>query len=235
MTLRNHLALVAKRAEILLSVTTLLTIVAGTVGRRRLIAMLAGIAMTSNGCDRRPAPNPTPAPAPMTASTQSRDESPQRVSTMGSRHEAPAVTWNVPARGPPHCPVCDSEDVLPIAYGLVVARPRDAAIRGEVWLGGCMVRHANRHCVACGTEWQWRGETDSTRPVVRANGALRLDEASGTAYVPSANICEERRSQRQNDELNQRSRGSADRGNRLIEAEDSGTFVHRSSSSPGMS
>ncbi len=54
------------------------------------------------------------------------------------------------------CPECGSEDVIPIAYGKPGAELAEAAERGEVFLGGCMISEdsPNWHCKACGAQWK---------------------------------------------------------------------------------
>lgn len=54
------------------------------------------------------------------------------------------------------CSECDSEDVIPIAYGKPGRSLASAAERGEVILGGCMISEdsPNWHCKACGAEWE---------------------------------------------------------------------------------
>ncbi len=53
------------------------------------------------------------------------------------------------------CPECGSTDIVPIAYGLPGQELVEAADRGEVILGGCIVwdNAPNLHCKACGTQW----------------------------------------------------------------------------------
>jgi hypothetical protein len=62
------------------------------------------------------------------------------------------------------CPRCDADKVVPIRYGMSTEEAVEAAVWGEVALGGCMARPdaPNTHCRSCGHEW-------------RADEALSLD------------------------------------------------------------
>ena len=53
------------------------------------------------------------------------------------------------------CPECGSGDVVPIEYGLPGPEMMQAAGRGEVHLGGCVVApdSPDLRCGACGHEW----------------------------------------------------------------------------------
>ena len=55
------------------------------------------------------------------------------------------------AGAPPACPNCGSERVTPIVYGLPSVQGMEAAKRGEVVLGGCMVYDLSPRwfCQAC--------------------------------------------------------------------------------------
>jgi hypothetical protein len=57
------------------------------------------------------------------------------------------------------CQRCGSGNVLPIQYGLPGPEMFDAAQRGEIVLGGCIVSPDNpdTHCGACAFEWQAHG------------------------------------------------------------------------------
>lgn len=51
----------------------------------------------------------------------------------------------------PHCPACDSTEIVPVIYGEPPPELVAEAERGEVVLGGCVRRpgqatHACRHC-----------------------------------------------------------------------------------------
>ena len=39
----------------------------------------------------------------------------------------------------PRCPACGADDVVPVVYGFPSADMLDAAERGEIVLGGCVV------------------------------------------------------------------------------------------------
>ena len=56
------------------------------------------------------------------------------------------------------CPVCESDDLVPVRYGTPDEGLRERARRGEVVLGGDEpARDRPTHaCRACG--WRWRGE-----------------------------------------------------------------------------
>jgi transcription elongation factor Elf1 len=51
------------------------------------------------------------------------------------------------------CPQCGSQDVVPIVYGLPGPELMEAAARGEVMLGGCVLGLQNRGCRACGARF----------------------------------------------------------------------------------
>jgi hypothetical protein len=55
------------------------------------------------------------------------------------------------------CPECGGKG-LRIVYGLPSLELAEAADRGEVVLGGCVVgdENPNRHCVQCSSEWSTR-------------------------------------------------------------------------------
>ncbi len=56
----------------------------------------------------------------------------------------------------PNCPFCDGSDLAEIVYGLPEESLREAAARGEVQLGGCIVGPDNPdwHCRSCGKRWR---------------------------------------------------------------------------------
>ena len=60
-----------------------------------------------------------------------------------------------PERSRQPCPQCGSENVLPIAYGYPGEELREAALRGQVSLGGCVVTSSDpmHACRDCGHEW----------------------------------------------------------------------------------
>lgn len=55
----------------------------------------------------------------------------------------------------PSCPVCGSEDTVPIVYGLPTEETMEYARRGKVVLGGCIIHESSPawHCNSCGYEW----------------------------------------------------------------------------------
>jgi hypothetical protein len=56
----------------------------------------------------------------------------------------------------PACPECgSSENVIPIIYGYPGPELREAAERGEVFLGGCVMTGDDPlwYCKACGRKW----------------------------------------------------------------------------------
>jgi hypothetical protein len=61
------------------------------------------------------------------------------------------------------CAVCGGKGVR-IVYGLPSPELTEAAERGEVALGGCVIRDdgPNRQCHSCGNEWQ-TGSAPGTR------------------------------------------------------------------------
>ena len=62
----------------------------------------------------------------------------------------------MPTATPP-CPRCGSAETVPVAYGLPDEPLFEAAQRGEVAIGGCIVGRPggdpDRACRACGHEW----------------------------------------------------------------------------------
>jgi hypothetical protein len=62
------------------------------------------------------------------------------------------------------CPNCRCDEVIPIVYGLPGAELLDAADRGEVKLGGCVIADGfpTLACRACGHEWEPMSLGEST-------------------------------------------------------------------------
>lgn len=55
---------------------------------------------------------------------------------------------------PEQCPYCGSAAVIRIVYGLPLAALEEAARRGELAIGGCLVPHPQKWaCRECGTRW----------------------------------------------------------------------------------
>jgi len=56
----------------------------------------------------------------------------------------------------PKCPYCDGSDLVEIVYGLPGEELQEAADRGEVQLGGCIVEPNNPDwaCRSCGKRWR---------------------------------------------------------------------------------
>jgi hypothetical protein len=63
--------------------------------------------------------------------------------------------------GPP-CPKCGAESPMPILYGLPGPELGESAARGELVLGGCIIRDDNPEwqCRACGEQY---GASEETR------------------------------------------------------------------------
>jgi hypothetical protein len=59
----------------------------------------------------------------------------------------------------PRCPACGSRSAIPILYGLPLDEACDAAKRGEIALGGCLVGpdQPTQACASCGERFRERG------------------------------------------------------------------------------
>jgi hypothetical protein len=68
------------------------------------------------------------------------------------RFEKGRNEWKACER-PEKCPDCGSDRILPIAYGLPAPETEEAARRGKVVLGGCMVQEPSWHCQQCFNSW----------------------------------------------------------------------------------
>ena len=55
----------------------------------------------------------------------------------------------------PRCPLCDSDEVLPILYGLPGPEMVKEAEEGKIAIGGCIVDpdYPTSRCEKCGHEW----------------------------------------------------------------------------------
>lgn len=62
----------------------------------------------------------------------------------------------------PSCPECGSTEVIPIAYGLPAHSLVEAAPRGEVEIGGCLISDDDptHACRTCGHRFRRRGRLD---------------------------------------------------------------------------
>lgn len=69
-------------------------------------------------------------------------------------------------KSPETCPECESLEVVPILYGYPMPEAMAAANEGKIELGGCLVgeRDPQRHCKACGTEFDFRPLQATQRP-----------------------------------------------------------------------
>jgi hypothetical protein len=67
-------------------------------------------------------------------------------------------------RAGPECPDCHSADVVPILYGYPSAAAYDAAARGELLLGGCILEPTNPRCScrSCGRRFNHGDVTPGT-------------------------------------------------------------------------
>jgi len=63
----------------------------------------------------------------------------------------------------PSCPKCGSERTVPIVYGLPGPELQEAARRGEVLLGGCIVRPGQPTMACLHCKHGWRPETYEQR------------------------------------------------------------------------
>ena len=54
------------------------------------------------------------------------------------------------------CPRCQSDEVLPIVYGLPTPETVEVSAAGRVALGGCMIwpEAPDWRCEVCGHEWR---------------------------------------------------------------------------------
>lgn len=77
-------------------------------------------------------------------------------------------------RRPVRCPQCGERTGVPILYGLPTPGAFDAAARGEIALGGCVIGldDPNRRCLSCGHSWR------------QDRLGLRKTPAAGTAVTP---------------------------------------------------
>jgi len=60
----------------------------------------------------------------------------------------------------PRCPLCDSDEVLPILYGLPGPEMVKEAEEGRIAIGGCIVDpdYPTSRCEKCGHQWGKLGE-----------------------------------------------------------------------------
>ena len=58
---------------------------------------------------------------------------------------------------PQACPTCGSTEAIPIAYGYPSTEMAEAAERGEISLGGCVIgpESPELECASCGAELPW--------------------------------------------------------------------------------
>lgn len=54
------------------------------------------------------------------------------------------------------CPNCDSEEIIPIVYGLPGPEMMEESLRGEIALGGCIVFPDNPEWLCTNCEEAWR-------------------------------------------------------------------------------
>ena len=54
------------------------------------------------------------------------------------------------------CPSCNSNNVVPIAYGLPGFEMQEEAIQGKIHLGGCVIEEGapDFHCNDCERDWE---------------------------------------------------------------------------------
>ncbi|GEM_PF-2725169 len=53
----------------------------------------------------------------------------------------------------PTCPHCNSQNFVPILYGLPTRESEQIAQQGKIMLGGCILRDLNWFCKECETAW----------------------------------------------------------------------------------
>jgi len=70
-------------------------------------------------------------------------------------------------RTPARCPVCGAPDVRRIVYGLPGPDLAEAAVRGEVVLGGCMPSGRSWASARCKHAWGGEMQNARSRLVVR--------------------------------------------------------------------
>ena len=73
---------------------------------------------------------------------------------------------------PSTCPTCGSDRVVPVVYGMPGFELGEAADRGELVLGGCLISEDNPDlaCLSCDARWKSEGvsgEQTDLSPVVR--------------------------------------------------------------------
>jgi hypothetical protein len=86
----------------------------------------------------------------------------RRRSATATRRARRATATRTPGGGAlsaQYCPLCQSNRVLPIVYGLPGPELLESAREGRVHLGGCVVYRENPewHCRKCGYEWGGAG------------------------------------------------------------------------------
>lgn len=62
----------------------------------------------------------------------------------------------LPGVCPLHCKVIRNADLVPVIYGLLGGRTLERAERGEVVLGGCVVRPVKAVCPYCHWPARWK-------------------------------------------------------------------------------
>lgn len=76
---------------------------------------------------------------------------------MTEKRDVLRIDWSlqIPIYRPP-CPECGGKEVLPILYGMPPAEIGEAAERGQVVLGGCVITgdDPNWRCAVCGHQWR---------------------------------------------------------------------------------
>lgn len=82
--------------------------------------------------------------------------------------------------GPPSCPRCGGLSVVPIVYGYPAEETAEAAERGEIVLGGCIVWEGrpNWHCTNCENSWV-HTEGSPIDPAAVEAALLRVEQSSG--------------------------------------------------------